>query len=107
MKEEKKSGKERTQAATRDENWEDDRLKNFLTLSPPEGMSGDYNILLRAYRGMTTELFARFIPFFVEAGHDLNTSIDDGSTFLDMLSQHRKSDEYAQIIEQAGGIKSS
>ncbi|MEX0964919.1 MAG: PA4642 family protein [Pseudohongiellaceae bacterium] len=102
MREEKKTGAARTQQATRNEEWSDDRLKACLDVLPPQGMPADYNILLRAYRGMTAELFARFIPFYMEAGHDINISLADGSTFLDLLSRHRKSGEYAEILKAAG-----
>lgn len=102
MKEEKKSGADRTQKATRDEEWSDERLKAGLDVLPPEGLPHDFNILLRAYRGMTADLFARFVVFFVEAGHDINVSLEDGSTFLDLVSRHRKSSEYGEILKQAG-----
>jgi hypothetical protein len=102
---EKKRGAERTQKATRDEDWSDERLSTFLELAPPEGMPADYNILLKAYRGMTVELFSRFVPLFVEAGRNINTSLQDGSTFLDLVSEHRKSAEYANILAAVGGTK--
>lgn len=102
MREEKKTGAQRTQQATRDEEWSDERLKAGLDVLPPEGLPIDYNILLRAYRGMTAELFARFIVFYKEAGHDIDVSLEDGSTFLDLVSRHRKSSEYGEILRQAG-----
>ncbi|MDA1370217.1 MAG: PA4642 family protein [Proteobacteria bacterium] len=106
-KEGKKSGAERTQIATRNEEWSDERLQSFLSLEPPEGMPTDYNILLKSYRGMTAELFARFIPLYIEDGRDLNVALADGSTFLDLVSQHRKSTEYAQVLEEAGAVRKS
>lgn len=102
QKEGKKTGADRTQLATRDEDWSDERLRTFLELEPPEGMPAAYNILLKAYRGMTAELFTRFIALFSEAGLDLNVSLADGSTFLDVVSQHRRSGEYASALEEAG-----
>ena len=102
MKEGKKSGAQRTQQATRDEEWSDERLKACLDVLPPEGMPQEYNILLRAYRGMTAELFARFIALYQEADHDINVSLEDGSTFLDLVTRHRLSAEYAEILKQAG-----
>ncbi|MFT4862624.1 MAG: hypothetical protein ACI95C_001845 [Pseudohongiellaceae bacterium] len=102
MTEEKKKGSDRTQKATRDEDWSDERLKTFFELLPPEGMSTDYSILLKAYRGMTLELFVRFVPLFVEAGHDINSPLQDGTTILDLVSNHRKSTEYAQALIAAG-----
>ena len=106
MKEEKKTGKDRIQPATRDEEWSDDRLKSFLDFEPPESLPADYNILLKAYRGMTEELFARFVPLFVEAGHDINVALEDGSTFLDRVLQHRKSTAYAEVLKEAGAVES-
>jgi hypothetical protein len=102
MREGKKWGAQRTQKATRDEEWSDDRLKAGLEVLPPQGLPHDYNILLRAYRGMTADLFGRFIVFYVGAGHDINVSLADGSTFLDLVSRHRKSSEYSEILKQAG-----
>jgi|TARA_B110000263_G_scaffold219845_1_gene207326 hypothetical protein len=102
MREDKKSGAQRAQQAIRDEEWSDERLKAGLDVLPPEGLPHDYNILLRAYRGMTADLFARFIVFYADAGHDINVSLEDGSTFLDLVSLHRKSSEYGEILKQAG-----
>ena len=102
MKEEKKTGAQRTQQATRNEEWSDERLKASLDVLPPEGLPHDYNILLRAYRGMTAELFARFIVFYTDAGHDINVQLEDGSTFLELVARHRKSSEYEEILKQAG-----
>lgn len=102
MVEEKKKGSERTQKATRDEDWSDERLKTFFDLLPPEGMPADYNILLKAYRGMTEELFTRFVPLFVAAGHDVNATLADGSTLLDQVARHRKSAAYANALKAAG-----
>ncbi len=105
MREGKKTGAARTQIAIRDEQWSDERLQDFLALEPPEGMPVGYNILLKAYRGMTADLFGRFVPFYVESGLDINVSLEDGSTFLDLVSRHRKSAEYASILTAAGAVK--
>lgn len=106
MKKEKKRGAERTQIATRNEEWSDERLKSFLNLEPPIDRASDYNVLLKAYRGMTEELFTRFIPLFQRAGRDVNCFSSDGSTFLDLVNGHRKSAGYAKILEAAGAISS-
>lgn len=99
---EKKKGTERTQRAVRDEFWTDERVHGFLSILPPEGVPADYHILLKAYRGMLPDAFERFVPFFIEAGHDINVKLEDGSTFLDHVSRHRKSAAYAQILIDAG-----
>lgn len=104
MKEGKKRGAERTQIATRNEEWSDERLKAFLGLEPPAHLPADYNVLLKAYRGMTVELFRRFLPFFIEDGRDINIKLEDGSTFLDLVNQHRKSSEYAEALKDVGAV---
>ncbi len=102
MKTEKKSGAERTQRAVRDEWWSDERVKSFLNMQPVAGESADYHVLLKAYRGMVPEAFVRFIAFFVEDGRDLNAPGPGGRTILQLVSGHRNSGEYAQILRDAG-----
>ena len=104
MKEGKKRGAERTQIATRNEEWSDERLKLFLQLEPPSNASANYNILLRAYRGMTAGLFERFIKIYVDAGNDVNCKHEDGTTLFDLVSRHRKSGDYAVILKNAGAL---
>ena len=106
MKTGKKRGAERTQIATRNEDWSDERLKLFLAIEPPSDMPADYNILLKAYRGMTKDLFQRFLKLYVEAGKDVNCKHTDGSTLFDLVSKHRRSKEYTVILKAAGALPS-
>ncbi|MDT8398029.1 MAG: PA4642 family protein [Pseudomonadales bacterium] len=102
MKTEKKSGAERTQLAVHDEWWSDERLRSFLTILPTASEARDFHILRKAYQGMVPETFARFMVFFVEAGHNINERNSHGQTILGIVSQHRNSGEYAAILKQAG-----
>lgn len=104
MVEDKKVGKERTQPAVRNEEWSDERIRAFLTLLPPEGIPADYHLLQKAYRGMLSDQFERFVVFFVEAGHDINVRLGNGSTFLDHVNQHRSSGVYQDVLRQAGAL---
>ncbi len=104
MKEGKKRGAERTQIATRNEEWSDERLRLFLELKPPSDMSAEYNILLKAYRGMTAELFERFIEIYIDAGNNVNCKHVDGTTLFDLVSRHRKSKDYAVILKSVGAL---
>ena len=106
MKTGKKRGVERTQIATRNEEWSDERLKLFLAMEPPSGMPADYNVLLKAYRGMTKDLFQRFLKLYIEAGKDVNCKHTDGRTLLDLISKHRKSKDYTEILKAAGALPS-
>ncbi len=101
----KKRGAERTQPATRDEFWTDERIASYLHMAPPEGVPADYHVLLKAYRGMLPDAFERFIPMFVAAGRDVNVTLDDGSSFLDHLAQHRRASPYIAILVAAGAKK--
>jgi len=102
MMAEKKTGKERTQPATRNEEWSDDRIRGFLDLLPPEGVPADYHILIKAYRGMLPEHFERFVPVFIAEGRDINVKLQSGATFLDHVSQHRCAEPYIHILRNAG-----
>jgi hypothetical protein len=102
MKTEKKAGAARTQLAVTDEWYTDARVKAFLDMQPVAGENSDYHVLLKAYRGMVPEAFARFIVFFVEAGRDLNAPGPAGKTILNLVSQHRHGAEYAQLLKDAG-----
>lgn len=104
MIEDKKTGKERTQPAVRNEEWSDERIRAFLTLLPPEGTPADYHLLQKAYRGMLPDQFERFVAFFEEAGHDINVRLSAGNTFLDHVNQHRSSGAYQDILRQAGAL---
>ena len=106
MKTGKKRGVERTQIATRNEEWSDERLKLFLEIEPPSGIPADYNVLLKAYRGMTKDLFKRFLELYIEAGRDVNCRHNDGSTLLDLVSKHRKSEDYTIILKAVGAFPS-
>jgi hypothetical protein len=104
MKTEKKTGAERTQLAVRDEWWSDERVRAFLEMEPVNGVGRDYHVMLKAYRGMVPEAFARFIAFFAEQGRNLNEPGPDGRTIYKVVASHRNSAEYAMILKQAGAV---
>ncbi|MEX0619241.1 MAG: PA4642 family protein [Pseudohongiellaceae bacterium] len=104
MNDVKKAGARRDKPETRDEIWSDERVKDFLNIQPPKNMPADYAVLLKAYRSMTPELFARFIPFFVEAGRDLDARFEN-MTILGIVSGHRRSGDYVRVLEEAGAKK--
>ena len=104
MHDEKKTGKERTQPATRNEEWSDERVRSFLSVQIPDNVPADYHLLAKAYRSMLPEQFARFVAFFVAEGHDINVRLDNGSTFMDQLLQHRRAVPYIDIIKEHGAV---
>ncbi|MDG2174600.1 MAG: PA4642 family protein [Gammaproteobacteria bacterium] len=102
MSTEKKTGANRTQPAVRDEWWSDERVKSFLALESSQDETPDFHILQKAYRGMVPEAFSRFISFFIEEGKNLNERNKQGETLLQIVSAHRNSEEYAEILKAAG-----
>ena len=102
MKTEKKTGAARTQLAVTDEWWSDERIQSFLHMQPVAGETADYHVLLKAYRGMVPDAFARFIAFFTEAGRNINEPGPGGKTILTLVSEHRHGSEFVQILKNAG-----
>jgi hypothetical protein len=102
MKTEKKTGADRTQPAVRDEWWSDERVKTFLDMETSQDESPDFHVLQKAYRGMVPEAFERFVGFFLEAGRNINEANQQGATILKIVSEHRNSSEYADILKKAG-----
>jgi hypothetical protein len=78
------------------------QFRALLDFPPEEGEDPDFHVLLRAYRGMTPEDFARFIAFFREHGRDLNAQDPKGRTLKDVISRHRHAGPYIEVLEEAG-----
>ncbi len=87
-----------------DEVLDESHLRSFFSLRPPEGVNADYNILERAYRGMTADYFAGFLELFVAAGHDINAQNPDGKTILMVVSGHQQAGEYIEVLRQHGAV---
>ena len=102
MNTEKKTGADRTQPAVRDEWWSDERVKSFLALESTDDEAPDFHLLLKAYQGMVPESFGRFINFFLESGRNINERNRHGETILSIVSSHKNSGEYADILKDSG-----
>ncbi|MBW4935075.1 PA4642 family protein [Marinobacter sp. F4206] len=90
------------------EEWSDERVKSFLAIEPYDtAQNPDFNALLKAYQAMRAGDFERFIGFFVEAGRNLNGVNENGETILDIISEHRRSVDYARALEQAGAKRTA
>ncbi len=90
-------------AAVTDESWSDERVRSFLhkdTRALPG--STDFNLLLHAFQSMREEDFARFLQFFVAAGHDLDAPDQRGWTFVEYISRYRKAAPFVQMLLAAG-----
>ena len=85
-----------SQPQVTDEVWDDDRVKSFLEIEAYDG-AADFQILMRAYRGMRPTDFERFIPFFVDANHDLDATDDQGRTLWSIIERHRQGADFIAL----------
>lgn len=84
------------------EEWSDSRIKAFLDLQPRDNTHPDYHVLKEAYQYMTPEFFERFVPFFVEAGRDIDAENEDSESLLQRISKFKKSKQYCDILLKNG-----
>lgn len=85
-----------------DEVWTDERVQSFLTPVPgKDGDHPDFRLLLRAYRSMRADDFARYITVFVAAGHDVHARNERGETFVEHVAPHRLAGPFIACITAA------
>jgi hypothetical protein len=58
--------------------------------------------LKEAYQYMTPEFFARFVPFFVEAGRDINAKNTDGESLPERIKGFGKAAPYLEVLKAHG-----
>ena len=81
--------------------FDEDRVKSFLEYQPPAGVSKDFHLLEKAYRGMNIDNFVTFLGFFVQAGHDLNATNPEGQTLAQIAHQHGHGADYVNALNAA------
>ncbi|MGE1156664.1 PA4642 family protein [Pseudomonas kitaguniensis] len=81
----------------------DDQIKLFLAFEPVDATSPSLHKLIKAYRGLRIDDFARFLGFFREAGLDLDGKDEQGQTFVELIKDQRNAAEYIELIEKARG----
>jgi hypothetical protein len=84
------------------EEWSDERIKAFLDLQPRDETSQDYHVLKEAYQYMLPEFFERFVPFFVEAGRDIDSKNQEGESLLVRIQGFAKSGPYCDVLKAHG-----
>lgn len=82
--------------------FDDERVKSFLNVEKIEGVNHDFDILEKAYRGMKAENFETFLQFFNDAGNDINAANKDNQSLLQIVSQHKHSNDYVTALKNAG-----
>lgn len=88
-----------------DEVWTEERVRSFLQVRSHDGTDSDFHRLLKAYQSMRPEDFADFVGFFVEEGYQLDATDREGRSVLDIVSEHRHGQPYAEALRAAGAGK--
>ncbi len=79
------------------------KVKAFLEYQPYEtDENADFHILTKAYRGLPTHEFERFLEYYKETGRALNPTNAEGEHFIDVISRHVSQQEYVEILKNAG-----
>ena len=89
-------------AKVTNEELSDEAVKRFLNERPADSTPEDFHILLKAYRGLNLENFARFIEFFKAEGRQLNTPNTMGQTLLSIINTHQASKDYCTLLINQG-----
>jgi len=82
--------------------FDEARVRGFLTIDEQEGVSTDYRLLERAYRGMKAENFNSFVTYFCESGKDINARNPEGLNILQVVAEHNQSSDYCDTLKKAG-----
>ncbi|MDC3264005.1 MAG: PA4642 family protein [Porticoccaceae bacterium] len=81
--------------------FDDERVRSFLDYQAPTGVSNDFHLLEKAYRGMNIDNFVTFLGFFKEAGKDLNATNPDGQSLAEVAAEHGHGAEYVDALRAA------
>ena len=84
------------------EELSDEQIKSYLWVQPYGEGSVDFQLLMRAYRGLRDDDFTRWVNFFVAEGRDINAKDVDGKTLLSIISTHRHAVGYVEALKAAG-----
>jgi len=76
----------------------DEKIKYYLTLEPLDDTPADLYKLIKAYRGLRNEDFARFIKFFIASGFSFTKQNKQGLNFAQIISKHKNADLYLKAI---------
>lgn len=86
------------------EQLDENQVKRFLELEAETGVNQDFHVLLKAYRGLPVDAFARFVDLFLASGRDINAKDQQGNTLLSQVVQHKSHPEYADLLRQKGAV---
>lgn len=77
-------------------------MRFFLESKSYDGTDVDYINILKAYQHMTPEIFAQFVAFFKEEGHNVSAKNLEGESALAVIASHEPGKHYAEALKAAG-----
>ena len=85
-----------------DEVWDDDRVRSFLSKTPPDlPGDADFHVLLHAYQSMRADDFERFLGYFTADGRNVGATNGAGQTLATYLERHALAAPYIELLKQA------
>ncbi len=80
----------------------DEAIRQLLLPEPGNaGTPPALHKLVKAYRGLRPDDFARYLVFFREQGLDLQARNARGECFTDLIAGHRQGAAYAGLVRAA------
>lgn len=86
------------------EEMSDAAIAVYLNLEPADATPGALHKLMKAYRGLRIDDFARFLEMFKAAGYCLEARDQAGQDFSALVSSHRHAAPYIELVQAARGI---
>lgn len=91
----------RTQPATFNEVWSDDRVFSYLNHGPTRGDHADFAVMYQAYKHMRAIDFKRLLTKFVADGRDINATNKNGQRIHDIIAEHQSfSNEFLEVLNE-------
>jgi len=77
----------------------DEQIRLFLAPEPADDTPPSLYKLVKAYRGLRLDDFARFVGFFIEAGYDLTAKDGSGRDFIARIADQRGAAPYIEVVK--------
>jgi len=83
------------------EEMTDEQVRLFLAPEPAGATPPALHKLIKAYRGLRLDDFARFVDFFVQEGYDLAAKDAQGRDFAALIEDQRQAAPYIEAVKTA------
>ncbi len=84
------------------ETFTEDMLEAYASYEPKSSTQKDFDILLRAYRGLPEEAFSRFLKLFKQKGLNIDAENNEGVRFIEVIKEFPSFSNYVKILEAEG-----